>query len=290
MAGGTLAAATRRRTRAVPATTAYALSVSTPPSPNPGAVPRPLADGRTDLLVREEPLLLDIAGQPLLTMRTPGRDEDLAVGFLLGEGVIGSVGEIAGMTFTAGDAAARRADTLLVTLNTPPDATVRGRLQRTHEIRSSCGACGLADPHEILDGTPPLLPGVPKLTRADLVALTARLQQHQPLFAATGGCHGALLLARAGTVLGHGEDVGRHNALDKLIGALAREGVAPDSGFVAVTSRASYEMVQKVAAFGAGLLVAVSAPTSFAVRMAHQANITLVGFARAGRLTFYTNH
>ena len=144
-----------------------------------GAVERELACGRRDLLVREEPLLLIIHGSQLLTMRTPGRDEDLALGFLLGEGIISSATEVAAMQLHAGDAAAQRACELHIELTTPPGELARSRLARTHEIRSSCGVCGVADPATILDSTPPLLPGVPRVARAapvevDTLSTTAR--------------------------------------------------------------------------------------------------------------------
>ncbi len=113
------------------------------PEPPAGAARRTLADGRRDLLVREEPLLLVVHGQQLLTMRTPGRDEDLALGFLLGEGVIPSAAEVVGMASLAGDAEAARPDELRVTLRNAPQGLGRDRLARTHEIRSSCGVCGV---------------------------------------------------------------------------------------------------------------------------------------------------
>lgn len=220
-------------------------------------------------------------------MRTPGRDDDLALGFLLGEGVIGGAGEIADMTFTAGDAAARRADTLTVTLTRPPDAALRGRLQRTHEIRSSCGACGLADPHEILDGTPPLLPGTPRLTTDDLRRFAARLRTHQPLFSATGGCHGAVLLSAAGELLGHGEDVGRHNALDKAIGMAARAGAPLATAVAILSGRAGFDLVVKCLRVRIPVIVSVSAPSALAFDLCQAAGATLCGFARGDRLQVY---
>ena len=157
-----------------------------PPEPPSGAANRRLADGRADLLVREEPLLLVIHGQQLLTMRTPGRDEDLALGFLLGEGIVARPQDVQTMRAEAGDMAAQRADELYVTLQKEPDPLVRSRLARTHEIRSSCGVCGIADPATVLEGTPPLLPGVPRVAASLLSALVRELHARQSLFAATG--------------------------------------------------------------------------------------------------------
>ena len=136
------------------------------PVPPEGAAARTLADGRSDLLVREEPLLLVVHDPQLLTMRTPGRDPDLALGFLLGEGIVERASDVLGSDFVAGDPEARTADELRLTLRTSPGPQQRSRLARTHEIRSSCGVCGLADPQTILEATPPLLPGVPRIERS----------------------------------------------------------------------------------------------------------------------------
>src|SRR5690606_14285918 len=141
-------------------------------------------------------------GQRVLTMRTPGADEDLAVGFLLGEGVIRDGAAVAAIECAPGDPAARRPDTVRVTLGDPSRARLAGRLTRTHEIRSSCGICGLADADHLLDELEPLLPGVPKLGRSAVEARRATFDASQPLFDATGACHAAMLFAPDGTVLG----------------------------------------------------------------------------------------
>lgn len=259
------------------------------PEPPPGAVRRRLADGRHDLLVREEPLLLVVHGERLLTMRTPGRDDDLAVGFLLGEGVVAGAADVLELAARPGDAEGGTTDELHVTLRRPPDALGRSRLARTHEIRSSCGVCGLADAEALLERLPPLLPGVPTLRAGRIAELIAALHQRQELFALTGGSHGALVARADGEVLGCGEDVGRHNALDKLIGAIATRGCGFDDGFVLMTSRASYEIVQKAATVGIAAIAALSAPTGMAVRLAEAAGVTLVGFARGHRHSVYTH-
>jgi FdhD protein len=174
-----------------------------------------------------------------VTMRTPGRDEDLALGFLLGEGIAGSAADVARIELRVGDAAAGRADEAHVTLTKAPDAAVRAALTRTHEIRSSCGICGVADVQAMLDRTPPLLPGVPQLTHAAVTRHVAALQQTQELFLRTGGCHGALVVDAGGRMLGAGEDVGRHNALDKAIGAAARGGADLARAIAVLSGRAS---------------------------------------------------
>jgi len=252
-----------------------------------GAAARPRADGRGDLLVREEPLLLVIHGQQLMTMRTPGRDEDLALGFLLGEGIVAYADDVRSLALQPGDPDAQRADELRVTLASPPDAAVRGRLQRTHEIRSSCGVCGLADPQQILEGTPPLLPGVPRVDRARVPEWLLALQRHQPLFAATGGCHGAVLLAPDGAVLGHGEDVGRHNALDKAIGMAARGGADLARAIAVLSGRAGYDLVVKCLRVRVPVIASVSAPSSLAFDLCHAAGATLLGFVRGAQFTVY---
>jgi FdhD protein len=257
------------------------------PPPPAGAVRRALQDGRSDLLVREEPLLLVIHGQQLLTMRTPGRDEDLALGFLLGEGIVRGAADVRSLVFHQGDAEAQRADELHVTLQQAPDARVQGRLQRTHEIRSSCGVCGLADPQVVLEETPPLLPGVPKLQPALLPALLLALQARQPLFSATGACHGALIASASGEVLGSGEDVGRHNALDKAIGEAARTGAPLERGIALLSGRAGYDLVIKCLRLRLPVIVSVSAPSALAFDLCHAAGATLIGFARGDRFQVY---
>ena len=255
--------------------------------PPDGAAPRRLAHGRDDLLVREEPLLLVVHGQQLLTMRTPGRDEDLAVGFLLGEGVIAAADEVQALHAVEGSIEAQRADELHVSLRRPPDALSRSRLARTHQIRSSCGGCGVADPQAILDGTPPLLPGVPKLASVRIPALIAALRERQALFAATGGCHGAMVAAPDGTVLGFGEDVGRHNALDKAIGGAARAGHDLTRAVAVLSGRAGFDLVTKCLRVRLPVIVSISAPSALAFDLCAAAGATLVGFARDERHTVY---
>jgi FdhD protein len=154
--------------------------------------------------------------------------------------------------------------------------------------RTGCGICGsdsidavMKSPHSVRAGRPVR----PAAIEAALQALAAR----QQLNALSGAVHAAAWVRVDGTVDEVREDVGRHNALDKLIGALLRRGADPETGFVLVTSRASFEMVQKAAVFGAPLLAAISGPTGLAVRVAEQSGMTLVGFARGDRLTIYTH-
>jgi FdhD protein len=268
------------------------MSAAEEPQPIPGMAPqgavrRELEGSRPDLLVQEEPLLIEVQGNPLLTMRTPGRDQDLALGFLLGEGVIAAAAEVEAIEFTPGDAEALRADTVRVRLARPPDARTRGRLQRTHEIRSSCGACGLADPAQILEDTPALLPGVPKLQRSALPRLFRLLQERQPLFAATGACHGALLASADGRVLGHGEDVGRHNALDKAIGMAARTGHDFTRAIALLSGRAGYDLVVKCLRVRIPVIASVSAPSALAFDLCRSAGATLIGFVRGDRAQVY---
>jgi FdhD protein len=256
------------------------------PTPE-GAAQRRRADGTIDVLVREEPLLLVVHDQQLLTMRTPGRDQDLGVGFLLGEGIVNAPADVRSVEFRPGDPAARRADELHVTLQAPPSAAVRGRLARTHEIRSSCGVCGMADPAALLDDMPPLLPGVPKVARAVLPRMLDELRRRQPLFAATGGCHGALVADAAGTVLGHGEDVGRHNALDKAIGMAARAGCDLAHGVAVLSGRAGFDLVVKCLRVRIPFVVSVSAPSALAFDLCDAAGATLLGFARGNDYRLY---
>ena len=248
---------------------------------------RTLSSGRDDLLVREEPLLLVVHGQQLLTMRTPGRDEDLAVGFLLGEGIVAHAADVAAMQNQPATSEPPQPDALQITLRQAPDALAKSRLARTHEIRSSCGICGVADPATILDGTPPLLPGVPKFPAARIAALVAALRARQELFDATGGCHGALLAAADGTVLGCGEDVGRHNALDKAIGEAARAGRDLTAAIAVLSGRAGFDLVVKCLRVRIPIVVSVSAPSALAFDLCSAAGATLVGFARDDRHTVY---
>ncbi len=252
-----------------------------------GVAVRRRGDGAEDDLVREEPLLLVVHGQQLLTMRTPGQDDDLALGFLLGEGIITAAHQLCSTRFLPGDAAALRADELHVELAAPPDAAVRGRLARTHEIRSSCGVCGIADPQTLLDGMAPLLPGVPRVSPAAIPRLLLLLQQQQPLFAATGGCHGAVVTTAEGTVLGHGEDVGRHNALDKAIGMATRAGHDLAHAVAVLSGRAGFDLAVKCLRVRLPVLVSVSAPSALAFDLCHAAGATLLGFARGDAFRVY---
>ncbi len=176
-----------------------------------------------------------------------------------------------------------------VLLRQAPDAALRRRLQRTHEIRSSCGACGLVDPAQILEDTPALLPGLPRLRRSAIPGLLARLQEHQPLFAATGACHGAVLCDAEGRVLGHGEDVGRHNALDKAIGMAARAGRDLTRAIAVLSGRAGHDLVVKCLRVRVPVIVSVSGPSALAFDLCQQAGATLVGFARGDRAQVYSD-
>lgn len=259
------------------------------PVPPEGAAARTLADGRSDLLVREEPLLLVVHDQQLMTMRTPGRDDDLALGFLLGEGIVDSATDVLGSDFVAGAASARTTDELRLRLASPPGPQQRSRLARTHEIRSSCGVCGLADVTTMLDELPPLLPGVPKLAHARVGTLLSALTARQELFAATGGCHGALVAEAhdGGAILGTGEDVGRHNALDKAIGEAARRGADFARCVAVLSGRAGYDLVVKCLRVRVPVIVSVSAPSALAFDLCHAAGATLLGFARGDRHQVY---
>jgi FdhD protein len=249
---------------------------------------------RLDTLAAEEPLEIRISGTPLaVTMRTPGHDVELAHGFLLSEGVIGAKDDVTLARYcdSVDDTGRNTYNVLDLTLadGVPmPDVGV----QRNFYTTSSCGVCGKA----ALDAVrlkSRFAPGDSTFTISPTVLSTLpdALRQQQRVFAATGGLHAAALFTSDGTLLAVLEDVGRHNAVDKLLGwaLLANRVPARDTGLL-LSGRASFELVQKAAMAGISLIAAVSAPSSLAVELAEDNGMTLVGFLRGESMNVYTGN
>ncbi|MEF9907626.1 formate dehydrogenase accessory sulfurtransferase FdhD [Streptomyces sp. P9-A2] len=251
-----------------------------------------VVSSRPDTLVAEEPLEIRLNGKPLaITMRTPGDDFALAVGFLVSEGVLATASDLRNVVYCAG----ARADGVntynVVDVQTAPGVRIPDiTLERNVYTTSSCGLCGKASldavrtttRHPIAD-SPPLRVG-PEL----LASLPDRLRASQRVFDRTGGLHAAALFDEAGELLDVREDVGRHNAVDKLVGRALQGGDLPLSRTVLMVSgRASFELAQKAVMAGVPVLAAVSAPSSLAVDLAAETGLTLVGFLRGSSMNVY---
>lgn len=257
---------------------------------HPGAAACKLHDGRDDQLAREEPLLIQVDDQQLLTMRTPGDDLALAVGFLLSEGVVDEAAAVLGHEILPGEPTELRADTIRIQVRDSAQAEAKGRLTRTHEIRPSCGICGLTDPEELLEDTRPLLPGTPKLAHPQIESIRADFESHQQLFQLTGACHGAGIYSAQGKLLGFGEDIGRHNALDKAIGHACLDGHPLDQAIAILSGRAGYDLTMKCLRLGIPIILSVSAASALSHDLVVAAGGTLVGFVRGRQAKIYCDH
>lgn len=231
--------------------------------------------------------MIEVAGQTLLTMRTPGDDRALAIGFLLSEGVATTIDDIVGVDLRPGDASAQRADTISVAVRGAAATAARGRLTRTHEIRPSCGICGMTDADALLEELPPVLPGVPRLRRAAIDDLLRRFEGLQPHFRATGACHGAAIFGADGSLWGSGEDVGRHNALDKAIGTASLAGHDLAQGIALLSGRAGFDLVLKCLRRRVPVILSVSAASALSFDLCKASGATLVGFLRPHRMIVY---
>ena len=246
-------------------------------------------DGNTrteqdERIVEEMPVAIVYNGIPhVVMMATPADLEDFALGFSLTEELIQSPADLEHLDIVRYSRGVEIQATVA-----PRCAAVIGERTRRLTGRTGCGICGADGVDAVLKQIHPVTGGAPVTVSAIQAALDG-LAANQPLNAASGAVHAAGWARTDGTLELMREDVGRHNALDKLVGAAVTAGVDPTSGFVVVTSRASFEMVQKATVLGAPLLAAISGPTGLAVRVAEQAGLTLVGFARRGRLTVYTH-
>jgi FdhD protein len=243
----------------------------------------------SDELSVEEPLEIRVAeeggGQPrpvAVTMRTPGDDEELAAGFLLTEGIIAGRDDLDGVE--------RRGPNAVVATVRRGVALDPARLDRHSFVSSSCGACGKRSIAAVrVAGRRALAPGVPRLLPAVIHSLPRALRAGQSEFARTGGIHASGLFDSDGGLVALREDVGRHNALDKLIGSELLAGRVPLScGIVLVSGRVSFELVQKAAIAGVPVLGAVGAPSSLAVDLARECGMTLLGFVRDERFNVYS--
>jgi FdhD protein len=249
-----------------------------------------------DAVAVEAPLEIRVEGRPVaVAMRTPGRDRELAAGFLLSEGVVVARGDVFDIsscpssqagTDGAGPAAV---DVLL----TRPDAVDFERLTRHVFTASSCGLCGKAVVEEVMRRHPPLSDASRAQVRVPAVvigSLPDRLRAAQATFATTGGLHACALFDLEGTLIALHEDVGRHNALDKLLGEAWLAGRWPLDHYVLMLSgRVSFELVQKALVARLPVVAAISAPSSLAVETAIAAGMTLCGFVRDGRMNIYSH-
>jgi FdhD protein len=259
---------------------------------DPGLARLETEDG-LEWVIREEPLLIEVEGESVLTMRTPGEDEALALGFLLGEGVISSLDEVKEATSVPakGEDPGAAVDLVRVRLVSPERARgSSGVLARAHEIRASCGLCGRTSGEGLTKGLAPLAPGKPRVERSALKAMVRELARRQERFKKTGGCHAAGIFSASGEVWAVAEDVGRHNALDKAIGLAARARRDLRSGILVLSGRGGFELLLKALRVGIAVTASVSAASSLAVEIADEAGATLVGFVREEKpLRVYTD-
>jgi FdhD protein len=247
---------------------------------------------KQDLLAVEEPLEIRLraGGEQrtvAITMRTPGDDYELAAGFLYNEGIVASRHDVAEMTYCVDDGD-QEYNTLRVELRaeTLPELP---QLERHFFTNSACGVCGSTMLDDLAKRTLPALSAGPVVMPALITSLPDTLRKSQAVFESTGGLHAAALFDTTGKLLALREDVGRHNALDKLIGWGLLNGALPFTDkILLVSGRASYELLQKSVVAGVSLFCAVSAPSSLAVETAARFGVTLVGFLRGGRFNVYT--
>jgi FdhD protein len=260
-------------------------------SATPGAVERAVQqrspDGsreRRDAIASEMPVALHYNDAPFaVLMATPCDLADLALGFSLSEAIVGSPGEL------RIDAIAESLDGIVISMAIPATrAESLEERRRNLPGYGGCGVCGSASIESVLR-SPPVVRSELRIAESALHRALAQLHERQPLNAATGATHAAGFSDANGELQLVREDVGRHNALDKLIGAMAAADIDPGGGFAIVTSRASYELAMKAAQAGLPLLAAISAPTSLAIALAESAKLCLVGFARDGHCGVYAH-
>ncbi|MFF3846285.1 formate dehydrogenase accessory sulfurtransferase FdhD [Streptomyces sp. NPDC002328] len=248
---------------------------------------------RPDTLVAEEPLEIRLDGRPIaITMRTPGDDFALAAGFLVSEGVLATASDVLNIVYCAGATGGGGSNTYnVVDVKTAPHVVVPDiTLERNVYTTSSCGLCGKASLDAVrttarwpIADTPPV-----RVEPELLSALPDRLRAAQRVFDRTGGLHAAALFSEDGELLDVREDVGRHNAVDKLVGRALTNGELPLSRTILLVSgRASFELAQKAVMAGIPMLAAVSAPSSLAVDLAAETGLTLVGFLRGSSMNVY---
>jgi FdhD protein len=260
---------------------------------------------RADLLAAEEPLGIRVGGEALtLTMRTPGDDIDLAAGFLVSEGIVRTAADIASISICTGeqcghsdhdkhsdhDGSADDGAGNIADVELRAGLAVSPALRRNFLTTSACGVCGKASISE-LSAAPSfdLNADQARVSAAVLAGLPDALREAQRVFSRTGGLHAAGVFRADGELLVIREDVGRHNAVDKVVGWALQAGRLPLSGCVLLVSgRASFELVQKAVLAGIPLLAAISAPSSLAAQLAQDAGLTLVGFLRGSSMNVYT--
>ena len=255
-----------------------------------GVLQAPAADD----VVAEEPLEIRAQGETLaITMRTPGADRELAVGFLFAEGVIGSRDEVGRVAHCGRPDQEGYGNTIDVV----PGPGVSLDIERLSATRrgtlttAACGVCGRRTVDDVIARCAPLPVGRATIAAASILAAVESLRARQPNFARTGGIHGAALHDAQGNVLAAFEDIGRHNAVDKVVGALLLAGRIPgaEAALLVVSGRASYEVVQKASAARVPVIASVSAASSLAVDLARATGITLCGFVRKGTMTVYAH-
>ena len=250
---------------------------------------------RPDTLATEEPMEIrlvsgDVRQTVAVTMRTPGADFELAAGFLYGEGIVSSPEDILKISYCVSADLGVEQQYNIVNVELRGDRSYDLRsLERHFYTTSACGVCGKASLEQLeLRGCPVIPPG-PKVAAQTIYALPNKLREAQGLFEATGGLHAAALFDASGELVALKEDVGRHNATDKLIGwALLEERLPLSNHLVMVSGRSSFEILQKCLAAGVPIVCAISAPSSLAVDVAQQFGITLVGFLRGNKFNVYS--
>jgi FdhD protein len=251
-----------------------------------------------DILVAEEPLEIRLGHGPLddrdesrlsVTMRTPGSDEELALGFLFTEGIINAAGDAVRVVHCEDVKDEERGNVVRVELQPglDPDPS---RWQRNFYTSSSCGVCGKSSIEAVHAQCSKAIQPWGAVDPAFITSLPDRMRAGQSVFRHTGGIHAAALFNREGRLLLLREDVGRHNAVDKVIGAALNSGVAVHDCAMLVSGRAGFELVQKCAVASVPLMAAVGAPSSLAVQLARDRGITLIGFLRGGRYNDYSAH